>query len=72
MNNISIYRKNLKITQLELAKACQWSGSRLANYEVGLRTPGLKDCRIIVSALNELGAECVLDEVFPYVAPTQD
>ncbi len=65
MNNIAEQRNKLGITQSRLAEACRMGKSRIANYEVGIRTPGLQDCRAIVSALNELGAECFLDDVFP-------
>ncbi|CAI1138861.1 MULTISPECIES: helix-turn-helix domain-containing protein [Serratia] len=65
MNNIAEQRNKLGITQSQLASACNMGKSRIANYEIGIRTPGLQDCRVIVSALNNLGAKCLLDEVFP-------
>lgn len=65
MNKISTYRKQLGLSQRQLAVQLGWIQSRLANYEAGFRTPGLEECRKIVSAFNRLGASCVLDDVFP-------
>ncbi|WP_143872535.1 helix-turn-helix transcriptional regulator [Catenovulum sediminis] len=67
MNNIKSLRIKLNLTQSQLASACGWSGSqaRISNYELGLRTPNMKECRNIVSALNKHGANCELDDVFP-------
>lgn len=65
MNNIASQRKKLGITQADLARQLRWSQSRIANYESGARTPTLSVCRKIITALNELGAECTLDGVFP-------
>ncbi|WP_374754960.1 helix-turn-helix transcriptional regulator [Pseudomonas syringae] len=65
MNHVRIIREGAGITQASLRRALGWNQSRLANYESGLRSPGLSEARLIVIALNELGAICVLDEVFP-------
>jgi putative transcriptional regulator len=65
MNNISTYRKQLGLSQRQLAIQLGWIQSRLANYEANFRTPGLEECRKIVSTLNRLGAHCGLDDVFP-------
>jgi len=65
MNLISKYRKQGGLSQQALASKVGWGQSRLANYEVNTRTPSLDDSRRIVSALNDLGVGCTLDEVFP-------
>lgn len=65
MNTIAEQRKKIGLTQHQLAQSCRWGKSRLANYEVGIRTPSLNDCRVIISALNQHGADCLLDDVFP-------
>ncbi|HHT0061295.1 TPA: helix-turn-helix domain-containing protein [Raoultella planticola] len=65
MNNIATERQKLGISQAQLAKALNWGRSRLSNYEANLREPGLTECRLIVDVLNELGASCSLDSVFP-------
>lgn len=65
MNLISVYRKKASISQLTLAQKVGWNQPRLANYESNLRTPSLADSRLIVLALNSLGASCSLDDVFP-------
>lgn len=65
MNNIAQQRKKIGISQAVLAAAIGWGQSRIANYELSIRTPGLTECRQIVEGLNKLGGECSLDEVFP-------
>ncbi len=65
MNHVRTIRQHAGITQAELRRALGWNQSRVANYESGLRRPGLSDARQIVAALNLLGARCSLDDVFP-------
>ncbi|MEH8258998.1 helix-turn-helix transcriptional regulator [Aeromonas veronii] len=65
MNRIAEIRKTLGKTQAELATAAGWRVSRIGNYELGLRTPGLIESRCIVDALNAIGAQCSLEDVFP-------
>ncbi|WP_434681404.1 helix-turn-helix transcriptional regulator [Pseudomonas sp. R1-18] len=65
MNHVRTIRKHAGITQAQLRRALGWNQSRVANYESGLRRPGLSDARQIVAALNLLGARCSLDDVFP-------
>lgn len=72
MNKVSYFRGIARLSQISLAKRLGWSQSRLSNYESGARKPGLAECRAIVAALNEHGAQCSLDELFPYASPAQD
>ncbi|MCU5775089.1 helix-turn-helix transcriptional regulator [Erwiniaceae bacterium BAC15a-03b] len=65
MNNIAQQRKKIGISQAVLASAIGWGQSRIANYELNIRTPGLNECRQIVEGLKQLGGNCSLDEVFP-------
>jgi putative transcriptional regulator len=65
MNTIAEQRKKLGISQLVLADVIGWGQSRVANYELSIRKPGLDECRMIVLGLNKLGANCSLDDVFP-------
>ncbi|MNG31507.1 helix-turn-helix transcriptional regulator [Pseudomonas sp. IT-P218] len=65
MNHVRSIREKAGITQAALRRSLGWNQSRLANYESGLRCPGLSEARLIVTALNALGAKCGLDEVFP-------
>ncbi|QIP93116.1 helix-turn-helix domain-containing protein [Serratia fonticola] len=65
MNLISKKRKDAGISQRTLANQIGWHQSRIANYEAGIRTPSLNDCRAIVKALNDFGQACLLDDVFP-------
>ncbi|HDT4262249.1 TPA: helix-turn-helix transcriptional regulator [Enterobacter kobei] len=50
MNNIAKQRKEIGVSQAALASAIGWGQSRIANYELNIRTPSLSDCRSIVSA----------------------
>jgi putative transcriptional regulator len=65
MNRIAEIRERDQIKQGDLAKALGWQRSRLSNYETERRVPSLADSRSIVAALNQLGAGCNLDQVFP-------
>lgn len=65
MNHVRKIREKAGITQADLRRSLGWNQSRLANYEAGLRVPGLTEARLIVDALNTLGAKCGLDDAFP-------
>ena len=65
MNRIACLRKGAQIKQRDLGEILGWTQARLSNYESGHRTPGLNECRAITAALNQLGAVCTLDDVFP-------
>lgn len=65
MNRIRETRERAKISQVSLRRHLGWKQSRLANYESGVRTPGLNEAREIIQALVALGADCNLDQVFP-------
>lgn len=65
MNLIAHFRELAGIKQRDLVRALGWTQARISNYEACRRTPGLAESREIVSSLNELGASCTLDEVFP-------
>lgn len=66
MNNISQIRGQLGITQRELAHHIGWGQPRIANYETGLREPSLGVAQKIVQALNALGAQVSIEDVFPF------
>lgn len=70
MNNIARLRRDAGLTQFDLAARVGWNQSRWCHYELGRRTPGLDECRLIVAALNTAGVICELDDVFPPV-PSQ-
>lgn len=65
MNRIAEVREAAKVKQRELIQALGWTQTRVSNYEAGRRLPGLAESRAIVDALNRLGADCTLDDVFP-------
>lgn len=65
MNRIAEHREKAGIKQRELVAALGWTQTRISNYEAGRRTAGLAECRAITAALNRLGADCSLDDIFP-------
>jgi Helix-turn-helix. len=65
MNLIAEHREKSGIKQKELVVALGWTQARISNYEAGRRIAGLAECRAIVRALNKLGTQCSLDDVFP-------
>ncbi|WP_426206793.1 helix-turn-helix transcriptional regulator [Pseudomonas sp. TWP3-1] len=65
MNRIAEHREKAGIKQRQLVAALGWTQTRISNYEAGRRTAGLAECRAITAALNQLGAACSLDDVFP-------
>lgn len=65
MNQVRTIRERADVSQAALRRQLGWNQSRLANYESGLRSPGLQEARLIVEALNKLGAKCTLDDAFP-------
>ncbi|MBC3436080.1 helix-turn-helix transcriptional regulator [Pseudomonas sp. BW16M2] len=65
MNRIAELRKGAGVKQRELVARLGWTQTRVSNYESGNRMPGLSECRAITAALNDLGANCALDDVFP-------
>lgn len=58
-------REKFSITQAALVSKLGWGQGRVSNYETAKRIPPLSVCRQIVRALNDLGADCTLDDVFP-------
>ena len=65
MVRIKETREKFNISQATLVAKLGWGQGRVSNYERAERTPPLKVCRAIVTALNDLGATCTLDDVFP-------
>lgn len=65
MSALKAARKSAGITQTELAELVGMTQAAIGHYETGRRTPGLNECRRIVSALNEKGVVCDIDLVFP-------
>jgi putative transcriptional regulator len=65
-NNIRKLREAKGINQESLKRALGWSHqSRVSHYERGERIGSINECREIVAALNSLGIDCTLDDVFP-------
>lgn len=64
-NNIKKYRKKVGVSCDDLATLIGWKQNRISRYELGTRKPGLGECRLIVWALNTVGAGVTVDDVFP-------
>ncbi|MNR47398.1 helix-turn-helix protein [compost metagenome] len=65
MSALRNIRTAAKITQQELAEKLGLTQAAIGHYEKGRRQPKLAEARRLVAALNKLGAECTLEEVFP-------
>ncbi len=65
MNKISEYRNKAKVSQAGLAKTIGVTPSTIGNYEAGIRNINVEMCWKIVKALNQHGAECTFEHVFP-------
>jgi putative transcriptional regulator len=65
MSALSIARKAAKLTQQELAEKVGLTQAAIGHYETLRRTPGLAECRRIVSILKSSGVACSLESVFP-------
>lgn len=71
MSALKAIRKQTGVTQTELAERVGLTQAAIGHYETGRRTPRLSECRKIVTALNELGANCNLSDVFPEPSPDE-
>ncbi|EKO3419724.1 helix-turn-helix domain-containing protein [Vibrio fluvialis] len=65
MNQIAAIRKSIGVSQSGLAEKLNSVPSRIANFEASTRKPDIETCWEIVRALNELGADCCFEQVFP-------
>ncbi len=64
-NKISEYRAKVNLSQAKLAKACGWNNAaRIANYELGNRSPSIDDAKVIIKTFNKLGVSCTFEDVF--------
>ncbi|EKZ9178177.1 helix-turn-helix transcriptional regulator [Vibrio vulnificus] len=65
MQRIRIVREEAKVSVKDLAALIGTEPSAVYHYESGRRKPDFIQCWKIVNALNELGAKCKFDDVFP-------
>lgn len=65
MTNINTILKDIGKSQDVLAKQVGISQSSVNHYAKGNRKPSYEMAWKIVTALNQLGAICTFDEVFP-------
>jgi len=68
MSNLKSIRESVRMTQAALADSVGVTQGAIAHYENERRKPGLDECRRIVFALKQGGADVTLDEVFPPAA----
>ncbi|BEJ33680.1 transcriptional regulator [Citrobacter freundii] len=71
MNNLRAIRTKLGITQGHLANALGVTKGAVCHYENSKRKMNIDQCRAIVSALNDFGAEVSIDDVFPPLQSTE-
>lgn len=65
MSKIKEIRGGALLTQANLATKLGISASAISHFEKGRRFPDINTCWRIVTALNELGANCQFTDVFP-------
>ena len=65
MTSLREIREGLSLSQATLADMVGCTQGSIGHYESGRRIPSLKMCRSLVAALNKLGAEVRIDDVFP-------
>lgn len=65
MQRIREVRESASISATELAQRMGMTPSGIGHYEKERRTPDVDVARKIVRALNDLGANCTFDDVFP-------
>jgi putative transcriptional regulator len=65
MNNIKYYRNAIKARQKDLGSAIGVGQSTIDRYESGERNLNISIAWNLVNALNDLGATCSFEDVFP-------
>lgn len=66
MNNMKRIRREVKMTQNQLAQMVGSTQGAISHYETGRRVPSLDLSRHIVKALTSRGLEASVDDVFPH------
>lgn len=65
MTKINEILKRIGVSQDKLAEAIGVSQSSINHYAKGNRKPNYQTAWMIVDSLNQLGAHCSFDDVFP-------
>lgn len=66
MNNMSRIRREVKLTQNQLAEMVGSTQGAISHYETGRRKPSLDLSRAIVRAFVSSGIRASVDDVFPH------
>ncbi|MCT8345140.1 helix-turn-helix domain-containing protein [Photorhabdus kleinii] len=65
MNKLRFFRKQLGMTQIELAELAKCTPGAICHYERGRRGMDINLCRRFVEIFNECGIHVGLDDIFP-------
>lgn len=66
MNNMKQIRRQVKLTQAQLAMLVGSTQGAISHYETGRRRPSLNLSRDIVHAFVDAGVKASVDDVFPH------
>lgn len=72
MNNMKRIRREVRLTQNQLASMVGSTQAAISHYETGRRKPSLDLSRNIVKAFVSAGIRASIDDVFPHPVSAQE